>query len=155
MALFISHQTQAHKLKSAFTIILFNDRTENIEVVHRFYLHDAEEAVWEIFDKSADIISNEKTQVLFTNYAVSAFAIKDQNDQQLALTTLGFQNEGGYFWVYQEVPRPDGLTKLKIQQKALMDIWPEQFNAVNIEGLDQVYSLNFTSTDEWQSIDVK
>lgn len=155
LALFVSTEVSAHKIKTAFTIILFNDRTEHIEVVHRFYLHDAEEAVWELFDKDADIIGSEKTQAIFTEYVMSKFALKDQDGHPIKLDTLGFQNEGGYFWVYQETPYKKDLTKLYIQQDALKDIWSEQYNVVNIEGLDQVYTLNFSDSDEWLSIPIK
>ena len=50
VSLLLSFAADAHKIKTAFSIILFNERTNNLEVVHRFYLHDAEEAVWELFD---------------------------------------------------------------------------------------------------------
>lgn len=133
---------------------MFNDRTGNLEVVHRFYLHDAEEAVWELYDKNADIIGNENTQALFANYVVEKFQLKDQQQQPIGLNTLGFQNDGGYFWVYQEISLPQHLTKLYIKQGALKEIWRDQYNVVNIEGLDQVYTLNFSDSDEWLSIKV-
>lgn len=44
-ASFFSAQLQAHQIKAAITTVLFNQRTENIEVMHRFNLHDAEHAV--------------------------------------------------------------------------------------------------------------
>lgn len=155
LAMCFSHQVQAHKIKTAFSIILFNDRTRHIEVVHRYYLHDSEEAVWALFDKNADIIGSEETQATFAEYAVGQFAMKDQNGRDLPIATLGYQIEGGYFWVYQETPYQTGLTELYIKQSALKDVWSEQFNMVNIEGLDKVYSLNFSDRDEWLGIEIK
>ncbi|MDG1816469.1 MAG: hypothetical protein P8H22_10245, partial [Glaciecola sp.] len=35
----------AHQQKSGLTTVLFNPRTNNIEVMHRVYMHDAEHAV--------------------------------------------------------------------------------------------------------------
>lgn len=153
--LLFASSVHAHKIKTAFSILLFNERTGNLEAVHRFYLHDAEEAVWELFDKNADIIANEKTQAIFSNYVTGKFALKNQDGKDIKLETLGFQNEGGYFWVYQETPIPKDLTTLYIKQDALKDIWSEQFNVVNVEGLKQVYSLNFSDRDEWLSIETK
>lgn len=152
LLLITSGSVHAHKIKTAFSILLFNERTGYLEAVHRFYLHDAEEAVWELFDKNADIIGNEKTQAIFSNYVTDKFALKNQHGEDIKLQTLGFQNEGGYFWVYQETPLPKDLTTLYIKQDALKDIWPEQYNVVNVEGLKQVYSLNFSDRDEWLSI---
>lgn len=154
-SLIFAPSVNAHKIKTAFTIVLFNDRTDNLEVVHRFYLHDAEEAVWELFDKKADIIANEKTQQQFAEYVIGNFTMLDQNNTPIKLETIGYQNEGGYFWVYQEIKQPTDLTELKIRHNALKDIWTEQFNVVNIEGLDQIYTLNFSDQDEWIAINVK
>lgn len=147
-------QQSAHKLKTAFTVILFNERTKNLEVMHRFYLHDAEEAVWEIFDKKADIIANPETQKEFATYVTQRFALKDQNGKDIELDLVGFQNDAGYFWVYQEIKQPEGLTQLHIRDDSLRDIWTEQFNVVNIEGLNEVITLSFSGSDSWLSTEL-
>lgn len=149
-----SEQQAAHKLKNAFTLILFNERTHNLEVMHRFYLHDAEEAVWEVIDKKADIIGSEDTQAKFAEYVIKRFALKDQNNQDIQLDLVGFQNDAGYFWVYQEIQQPSKLTELKIRNDALRDIWDEQFNVVNVEGFGQVLTLSFSGSDTWLSADL-
>jgi hypothetical protein len=149
-----SKQQSAHKLKNAFTIVLFNERTHNLEVMHRFYLHDAEEAVWEVIDKKADIIGSEDTQEKFAQYVIKRFGLKDQAGQDIKLDLVGFQNDGGYFWVYQEVKQPVGLTQLQIRNSALRDIWDEQFNVVNIEAFGQVITLSFSGSDTWLSTDL-
>lgn len=147
-------QENAHKLKTAFTVVLFNERTNNLEVMHRFYLHDAEEAVWEIFDKKADIIANPETQKEFAAYVTQRFALKDQNGKDIDLDLVGFQNDAGYFWVYQEIKQPESLTQLHIRDDSLRDIWTEQFNVVNIEGLNDVVTLSFSGSDTWLSADL-
>jgi len=58
----------AHQQKSGLTTVLFNPNTNNIEVMHRVYMHDAEHAVKTLFDKSADIINSEATQQQFAQY---------------------------------------------------------------------------------------
>lgn len=150
----ISKQESAHKLKTAFTVILFNERTDNLEVMHRFYLHDAEEAVWELIDQKADIIGNPDTQEKFAEYVIKRFGLKDQNGDDINLDLVGFQNDAGYFWVYQEIKQPTGLTQLQIRDDALRDIWDEQFNVVNVEGFEQVVTLSFSGSDTWLSTDI-
>jgi len=149
-----SEQQAAHKLKNAFTLVLFNERTHNLEVMHRFYLHDAEEAVWEVIDKKADIIGSEDTQAKFAQYVVKRFGLKDQTGKDIELDLVGFQNDAGYFWVYQESKQPSGLTRLQIRNSALRDIWDEQFNVVNVEGFGQVITLSFSGSDTWLSADL-
>ena len=147
--LVISMPINAHKMKSAFTIVLFNERTGFLEVMHRFTLHDAEEAAWNLFDKGADIISKEETQAQFANYIEKKFALKNGNNQNIKLDIVGYQNDAGYFWVYQESQLPTDINKLKIKYDALREVWSEQINVVNIEGKGEVQSLSFSGSDTW------
>ena len=144
--------SQAHKMKSAFTIILFNERTGFLEVMHRFTLHDAEEAAWFLFDKKADIIGKEKTQAQFAKYVEKQFLLKDEKNHLLELDMVGYQNDAGYFWVYQETRLPEHMSKLKIKHDALREVWTEQINVVNIEGKGEVQSLSFSDSDTWQTV---
>ena len=41
----------AHQQRAAITKVLFNKNTGNLEVMHRFFLHDTEHAVQMLFDK--------------------------------------------------------------------------------------------------------
>ena len=54
--LLLAAPLSAHQQKEAITRVLFNPRTGNIEVMHRFLLHDAEHAVKELVDAKADIL---------------------------------------------------------------------------------------------------
>ncbi|WP_102796316.1 DUF6702 family protein [Bowmanella denitrificans] len=139
--------TVAHQQKAAVTKVLFNARTQHIEVMHRFYLHDAEHAVREIFGKDADIISSEQTQRQFAEYVAERFALL-RDGQPLPLDAVGFETEGKFFWVYQETPVPVSLEALSVKHNALRDIWPEQENLVNVEKDDEVKSLNFNGNTE-------
>ncbi|WP_411369115.1 DUF6702 family protein [Pseudidiomarina salilacus] len=143
----------AHQLKSGVTTILFNERTGNIEIMHRFVLHDAEHAVGELFNKKqADIHTDEETRALFAAYVLEAFALQTAAGQPLALESVGYQVEGRDFWVYQEVTMPTELTGLRVKQKALQELWTEQQNLVNIERDDRVQSLQFNAKDDWLSV---
>ncbi len=151
----LGFSAHSHKMKSAFTIVLFNDRTGNLEVMHRLVLHDAEEAAWRLFDTKSDIIADEKTQAKFAAYVEQRFELKNQDGQKIPLEMVGFQNDEGYFWVYQEVKIPDNLTRLKVRHDALREIWTEQFNIVNIDGIGTTTSLHFSDSDTWRSIEIK
>ena len=48
----------AHQQKESVTRVLFNPRTGNIEVMHRFLLHDAEHATRKLFGGDADLLGN-------------------------------------------------------------------------------------------------
>ncbi|MFT5547049.1 DUF6702 family protein [Rheinheimera aquimaris] len=145
-------QALAHEMKTALTRVLFNTRSGNLEVMHRFYVHDAEHGVKELFDKSADLLNSEQTQQTFSQYVSEHFALQTLGGEVLPLTLLGGQLDGRFFWVYQEMPLPDELKGLRIKQDALQAIWPSQINVVNVEGRGRIQSLTFDNQTTWQQL---
>ena len=148
LLLAFSHFASAHQIKAAITTVLFNPRTENIEVMHRFNLHDAEHAVKVLFDKKADILDDQKTQQEFTDYVMARFALLNDQGKSLELKTVGFEVEGRYFWVYQETAQPPKLEGLEIRHDALRDLWPAQVNTINVEGQGDIKTLTFRDNVE-------
>jgi hypothetical protein len=147
----MSSITSAHQLKAAITTVLFNERTNNIEVSHRFYLHDSEHAVQHIYNKNADLIKDEKTQQQFAGYVEGQFKLKTLANKPLTLNSVGYQIEGKFFWVYQEVTIPKEVKGLKMSHGALRELWPTQINMVNIEGQGDIKTLTFTGEEQWLS----
>ena len=143
----------AHQQKAAITTVLYNPRTQNLEVSHRFDLHDAEHAVKQIFESSADIMSSEKTQTDFAKFVLERSALYNLDKSELPLSYVGFELEGRHFWVYQETPAPKKLNGLYIQHNALRDIWHQQTNTINVEGMGDIQTLTFTDNTELLSVE--
>ena len=150
--LLLSQAAWAHQLKAAITTVLFNERTNNLEVMHRFYVHDAEHGVKQLFDKSADLLNSEQTQQIFSQYVSEHFGLTTLAGEAISLTLVGGQLDGRFFWVYQEAPIPSELQGLRIKHNALQALWPAQVNTVNIEGRGEVKSLSFDSETGWQQL---
>ena len=155
ISLMLTSAASAHQLKAAITTVLFNDRTNNIEVMHRFYLHDAEHAVSHLFAKSpgrhnhADLISDKETQNTFADYVDKQFKLETLSNKKLTLKPVGHQLDGQFFWVYQEITIPDSAKGLRMSHGALRDLWPAQVNMVNVEGKGKVKTLTFSGEDTW------
>ena len=145
-------QVAAHEMKATLSKVLFNDRSGNIEVMHRFYVHDAEHGVKQLFDKSADLLNNAQTQQTCSQYVSEHFALTTLAGEAITLSLVGGQLEGRFFWVYQEATIPDELQGLRIKHDALQALWPAQVNTVNIEGRGEVKSLRFDSKTGWQQL---
>jgi len=150
--LFAAPTSLAHEQKAAISTISFNPRTHNIEIMHRFRMHDAEHAVKLIFGKDADIIKSIETKEQFSNYVNKHFSMYT-NDTLLKLTTIGYENDGQYFWVYQETTEPPALDNLNIRHNALREIWPSQVNIINVEGKGEVKTMVFS--DSVESLEVR
>ncbi|MFC4698668.1 DUF6702 family protein [Glaciecola siphonariae] len=147
-----SPATLAHQQKLALSKVVVNPRTDMLEIMHRFELHDAEHAVKEIFKSDADIIQSLETQAQFAQYVYARFGIYKANGEALDLVEVGFEIEGKHFWVYQETPLPDSLEGLQVVHNALRDIWFAQSNTVNIEIGDKIKTLSFTDNTEVLSV---
>ncbi|MGI9251221.1 MAG: DUF6702 family protein [Pseudohongiellaceae bacterium] len=144
----------AHQQRSAITRILFNPNTGNLEVMHRFLLHDVEHAATFIFGEKHNLLESATSRELFGNYVINRFAItahlNDGAQQALTLDHIGEEVDGQYLWVYQEIPQPEPstLAGMTIVHSVLRDVWPDQHNLVNIELNKEVHSLGFVSDVE-------
>lgn len=150
--LMLMGQATGHQLKTAITTVLFNERTGNIEVMHKFSLHDAEHAVQQLFDKAANMHTSDETRRQFSDYVLARFEMMDLNGQPLPLALVGYQVDGADFWIYQEAPIPADIDGLQMQHKALQDIWSSQQNLVNVEGRGPIQSLRFSAADGWRRV---
>ncbi len=149
----LAAQVSAHQQKSGLTTVLFNPRTNNIEVMHRLYLHDAEHAVKHLFDKRADIIGNTDTQAKFAQYVAQRFSLFNELDQAFTLDLVGYEVDGQHVWIYQETAKPPHVGKISVRHDVLRDIWPEQNNLINFEGKGPVQSLEFADNVKLLSVE--
>lgn len=145
----------AHQLRAALTTVLFNERTDRIEVMHRFYLHDAEQVASEIAGRSANLFDNPEDRQRFGIYVHERFEMITIDGKQLPLTLRGTEIEGEFLWVYEAMAIPEPLpTTISISHRALRDLWPDQVNTVNVEGLGPVSSLTFRDTVSTLTLDL-
>lgn len=139
----------AHQQKAAETTVLFNKNSGQLEVSHRFYLHDTEHAVQSLFDKNADILDSEETKQQFANYVAKQFLVHTLTNENLPLSSVGYEVEGKFFWVYQETAIPEELSGVKLFNGSLRSLWPTQINMVNIEGKGNIRTLYFSDNKDW------
>ena len=148
-ALFAACTAHAHRLKNAFSTVLFNDRSGRLEVMHQFYLHDAEQVATEIVGagRAANLFDNAEDRQRFAIYVHERFALYDPAGEQLPLTLRGAEIDGDFLWVYQamRLPQPP-LDSFAVEHRALRDLWPDQVNTVNVEGRGKIRTLTFRDT---------
>lgn len=134
----------AHRLHAAITTILFNERTQRIEIMHRYFSHDAEHLLRELYG-SADIVDSESDQLRFGGYIHERFSLFGDDDQVLPLALIGVELDGDFLWVYQSAPLPQPpLSRLSVEHNALRELWEAQTNTVNVETADKIQTLTFS-----------
>ena len=134
----------AHQKKESMTRVLFNPRTGNIEVMHRFILHDVEHAGRKLFDRPLDLLKRADDGDLFQAYVLRKFGLADQNHRKIELRPVGHEVAGPHFWVYSEAAIPEGLSMLNVRYEVLLEVWPEQVNLVNVELNGDIHSRLFS-----------
>ncbi|MEZ5488991.1 MAG: DUF6702 family protein [Gammaproteobacteria bacterium] len=148
----------AHQQKNAITRVLFNENTGNIEVMHRFFIHDAEHAAGLIFGERQTLAESIESRQLFSSYVINRFALgvtyTDGKREELALDYVGEEVDGQFLWVYQEIPAVDNIAAMTIVSMALRDVWSDQSNLVNIERNDKIYSVTFDGSAEVLSVEL-
>ena len=156
---FTSSTADAHRLKNAFTTVLFNDRSGRLEVMHQFYLHDAEQVATEIVGPltgaGANLFERAEDRQRFAIYVHERFSLFDQDGEQLPLTLRGAEIDGEFLWVYQAMRLPEPpLDALVMEHRALRDLWPDQVNTVNVEGAGPIRTLTFRDAVSRLSVDL-
>jgi hypothetical protein len=149
-ALPLSPPASAHQQKTAITIVEHNPRSDMLEVVHRIPLHDAEHALKLRGDPAPDVIEDLESRRAFVLYAAERFSIV-VDGEELELSVIGSEIEGGSIVVYQEGPSPGIGSELTIQSQVLTDIWARQVNRVNVGGGTDPQTLVFTGGEPAKS----
>ena len=142
----------SHQQKIAVTRILFNENSGNIEVMHRFFIHDAEHAASVVFGESQSLMESATSRELFSSYVVNRFAVIAEDEQgasmELELNYVGEEIDGQFLWVYQETAQHSKIKALSVVHLVLRDVWFDQSNLVNVEKDGEVYSMSFTGSED-------
>jgi len=158
LGLLVLSTAEAHQQKNAVTRILFNENTGNIEVMHRFFIHDAEHAAGLIFGERQMLAESRESRELFSSYVINRFSIEASfrggNPEVLSLSYVGEEVDGQFLWVYQEIPGQEDITAFTIENLALRDVWSDQSNLVNIERDGKIYSLIFDGSSEALTVEL-
>ena len=130
-ALAFASPVSAHQPKSALSTLELNERTGLVEIVHRFWVHDAEHAAEEVTGVAGDLRSDDAAQAAFARYVREHFALADAERTPLALEDVGVEVDGPYVWVYQELPG-EALDRIAwLRFDALQELWRDQVNQLN------------------------
>lgn len=144
-ALAVAAAAHGHQMRAAISTVLFNPRSGNIEVMHRFYSHDAEHALQLLTNSPADLLDEPRDRLKFAVYVHDRFALTGHGAELEPLTLVGAEIDGDYLWVYQRTPTPPDLTGLTVRFDALREIWRDQVNTLNVERAGQVHTLIFAA----------
>ncbi|KAF7764787.1 hypothetical protein PCIT_b0856 [Pseudoalteromonas citrea] len=151
--LWLPLNSHAHQLKAALSTVVVNEASGELELTHRYYLHDVEHAVAHLFGDEVDIFSADQHK--FVKYVHAHIRLKQPNGQILPLRNIGARIKKPFFFVYQQSVLPDNIAQLSMQNTVLRDVWCTQINMVNFKIQNVTRTLHFDGNDDWLSVNVK
>jgi len=151
LLLFIGNGAFAHEQREALSKIIFNERSGNVEIMHRISLHDAEhaaKALWGVLNLETE----KEARLNFSNYVRSRFFLRNNAGEKISLSPIGQEIEGPYLWVYHETPITDEMQTFTIENRILHEFWDDQSNLVNVERNDERKSFIFKANNSSQDV---
>lgn len=142
---------QAHQQNHALSTIIAKPAKQGLEVMHRFYIHDIEFAVKKHQKNTTNFAHDNNAQQFFAQHVIDTFNLRSHDKQPLPLSSIGYEIEGKYFWVYQELNHSIDITNFEIRYETLLDVFPDQQNLVNMDVNGKTKSITFRKGSNWKS----
>ncbi len=130
LACLFSKPVLAHKLNAAESTIEYNPRTELIEIVHRFYLHDVNHLTQALAKTDKGINSQEAKYQVFTKYILDNLEIQFGLASSLNVNFVGSEKESKYFYIYQEYrgeSLTEALSSISISINTMKNSWKPKY----------------------------
>ena len=153
LALALPLAAAAHRVPECLTTMRVNPSTENVEIVHRLHVHDAEVTMASVLGEPQFSLQTIEAQARLALYVEERFGIIDvASGKPVALTLVGAKLEGDNVLVFQEtsatLPR-----QLSIRHDVLRDAIAAQVNRVNVFSGEALRSLLFQDEDAWKELE--
>ncbi|QKX17828.1 hypothetical protein HUW35_13055 [Microbulbifer sp. YPW1] len=135
----LASQAHAHRYHFGITELSVNERTQSLEISHRFFVADMERALSLSADKEM-----KDAQKQMASYVNQHFQLKSEAGVLVKPTWVGMEADVHDVWVYQEVPLKEVQGKLfVVRQSMLMEIEGDQVNTLNLtrDGKTESFTL--------------
>ncbi|WP_226667500.1 DUF6702 family protein [Microbulbifer aggregans] len=135
----LAAHAQAHRYHFGITELAVNERTQSVEISHRFFVADMERAL--SLSASKEIKDAQEPMEAYVN---ERFQIRTEDGKVLKPKWVGVESDVHDVWVYQELPLAEVKgKKLQVRQSMLMEIERDQVNTVNLtrDGKTESFTL--------------
>ncbi|GAB2505735.1 DUF6702 family protein [Microbulbifer agarilyticus] len=139
LALLFASQSHAHRYHFGLTEMAVNERTQSLEITHRFFIADMERALQLSASKE---MKDAKAQM--EAYVNDRFQLRTADGAVIKPKWVGMEADVHDVWVYQELPLAEVQgKKLQVRQSMLMEMERDQVNTVNVtrDGNTETFTL--------------
>lgn len=122
-----------HDFHTSLTQMQFNPKEKGFEISVRLFTDDLEKALSRESGQKIQLTPKPDVDPLIEKYIRKHFILTDAGKKPHPYTYIGHEAEGDANWVYLEMPIDDALKTAEMQQDALMDLFDDQVNLVNLQ----------------------
>lgn len=137
--------------------INYNEDANTLEVTHKIFLDDLEEALKQEFGGKIDLLNiqdHQKTDEMIIAYMDENFGIMINNEEKKT-NFLGKEVEGDAMWLYLEVEKVKKLEQIRINNTILFEIFDDQINLVHVKKDRKLKSIKLTPKKNQDKIKFK
>lgn len=135
--------TPVHKFYVSITKIEYAKKENSLQIITKIFIDDIENALKKRYDPSISLDTKKETKEtdeLLKKYILQKIQLK-VNGFPVQLDYLGQEYDTDMVVVYIEVKHVKDLKNIQIENKVLMDMFPEQQNIIHLKTLDHRRSL--------------
>jgi len=143
----------AHRFFFGISELKVNHRTDQIEIIHQFTVHDVENLIAQ--QKQINFSpENPQYELLIRQYFEKHFKIQ-KNNNNIEISWVGFEVVRDQIFIYQEAKYPNFLIGLVVKNDLLTDTYAKQINTVNFQDNTIKGSLTFSKSQQSAKIIAK
>lgn len=150
-SLFVSARP-AHDFHASVTQMQYNPKERAFEISIRVFTDDLEKALTEASGAKVSLGPNDKNDPIIEKYIRAHFAHVSPQKQPRPFQYIGHEIEADANWLYLEMPYPESFTGGLLKQNALMELFDDQVNMVNVQYQGQKKTFVFRKNQPVQEI---
>lgn len=127
--------TSAHKFYVSITKIEYVKEKSSLQIITKIFTDDIEDALQQRYDSSISLDTQKETKTVdedVKKYLLQKISIK-VNGKPVQLDYIGKEYDVDMLVAYMEVTNVPDLKSLEIDNKILMEIFPEQQNIIHLK----------------------
>ena len=121
----------AHRMKAGATEIAVNERTGEMEIIHRVYAHDLLEALGNLELDETELLSSQSGLAQIEQLVRAEFRVAEGDGRLLELTYVGAELDGEFAWIYFTAPVPADASSFVVDNDLLSNAFEDQVMMTN------------------------
>ncbi|GAA4375489.1 hypothetical protein GCM10023186_08240 [Hymenobacter koreensis] len=142
----------AHAYHASIMEVKVNGKTQQLEVALKVFTDDLEKALSVGQPRAITLgqASPVEVQPLIAAYLRRTVVFSGKPGEDIPLKYLGMEKENDAHWLFFTVKLPRPMQGVRLQQRLMLDLFPDQMNIVNVEANGKKQSALFRDGNEAQ-----